>query len=171
MIRSWTYFSILFLCLNSCFPFSPELRQQIDPALTFAIIKKDPTFYKGQKVLLGGVIVETKNKPEETILLVRQAELDWAKRPKNLDQTTGRFMVKYRGFLDPAIFQSGREITIIGKIEGKEDRPLGEISYTYPAIRAEEIKLWPKTEFIYFYPLYPWYGEGPYFWCPPYHSW
>ncbi len=163
---------LIFLLLTACFPFSSEWRSQISSTLTFSEIKRDPLSYKGQKVLLGGVILEAENKAEETILLVREAELDWTKRPKNLDQTAGRFMVKYKGFLDPAIYQSGREITIIGEVEGKEDRPLGEISYTYPVIRALEIKLWPKrTEFIYFYPLYPWYGERPYFWCPPYHSW
>lgn len=169
MVRVRAYFSVLFLCLSSCFPFSPELRPKIDPTLTLANIKKDPAIYKGRKVLLGGVIIETKNKPEETILLVRQAELDLAKRPKNLDQTAGRFMVKYKGFLDLDIYHHGREITLIGDIEGKEVFPLGEIFYTYPLILAQEIKLWPKrSEYI---PLYPWYGERPYFWCPPYCPW
>ncbi len=167
MIRLGTCFLILFLCLSSCFPFSPELRRQIDPTLTLTNIKKDPTIYKGRKVLLGGVIIETKNKPEETILLIRQAELDLGKRPKNLDQTAGRFMVKYKGFLDPEIYQSGREITVIGEIEGKEVLPIGETFYSYPIIIAQEIKLWPKrTEYI---PFYPWYGERPYFWLPPYY--
>ncbi|MGQ9694714.1 MAG: Slp family lipoprotein [Thermodesulfobacteriota bacterium] len=169
MVRLGAYLSVLFLCLSSCFPFSPELRSKIDPTLTFANIKKDPTVYRGQKVLLGGVIVETKNKPEETILLVRQTELDLAKRPKNLDQTAGRFMVKYKGFLDPDIYRHGREITVIGDIEGKEVFPLGEIFYSYPLILAQEIKLWPKrSEYI---PLYPWYWERPYFLCPSYYPW
>lgn len=169
MTRSWVYFSILFLCLGSCFPFSLELRQQIDPNLTFAHIKKDPTVYKSQKVLLGGVIIEVKNKPEETILIIRQAELDLAKRPKNLDQTAGRFMVKYKGFLDPDIYYNGREITVIGEIEGKEALPLGEIFYAYAIIIAQEIKLWPKR--IEFLPLYFGYGERPYFWSLPYYPW
>lgn len=169
MIKLGMYFPILFLCLSSCFPFSPELRQQIDPNLTFAHIKKDPTVYKGQKILLGGVIIEIKNKPEETILLVRQAELDLAKRPKKLDQTAGRFMVKYKGFLDPDIYHHGREITVIGEIEGKEVLPIGEIFYAYPILIAHEIKLWPKR--AEFFPLYPWFGERPYFWSPPYYLW
>lgn len=169
MLRMGRYFSILFLCLSSCFPFPPELRQQINPNLTFGHIKKDPTIYKGQKVLWGGVIVETKNKPEETILLVRQTELDLGKRPKNLDQTAGRFMVKYKGFLDPDIYHNGREITVIGEIEGKEVLPIGEFFYTYPIIIAQEIKLWPKRADVV--PLYPWYGERPYFWSPLYYPW
>lgn len=169
MIRSGRYFAILLLCLSSCFPFSPELRQQIDPNLTFAHIKKEPTDYKGKKILLGGVIIEIKNKPEETILLVRQTELDFANRPKNLDQTAGRFMIKYKGFLDPDIYYSGREITVIGEIEGKEVLPIGEIFYTYPIIIGQEIKLWPKR--ANYAPLYPWYGERPYFWSTPYHPW
>ncbi|MGB9697901.1 MAG: Slp family lipoprotein [Thermodesulfobacteriota bacterium] len=169
MLRLWVCFLVSFFFLSSCFPFSSELRQQIDSTLTLANIKKDPTIYKGRKVLLGGVIIETKNKPEETILLVRQAELDLGKRPKNLDQTAGRFMVKYKGFLDPDIYQSGREITVIGEIEGKEVLPIGEFFYTYPIIIAQEIKLWPKR--VDYAPLYPWYGERPYFWSPPYYPW
>lgn len=160
---------LLIFFLSSCFPFAKELRQQIDPTLNFLQIKKDPAAHKGKKILLGGVIIETKNRIEETILLVRQTELDFEKRPKNLDQSSGRFMLKYKGFLDPHIFQEGREITVIGEIEGKEILPLGEHSYIYPVLRAKEIKLWPKRPDLM--ALSFWYWERPYFWRLPYHPW
>lgn len=167
MRRLWPYLLILFL--SSCFPFARELREQIEPTINFQEIKKDPAIHQGKTVLLGGVIIETKNKPEESILLVRQTELDFEKRPKNLDQSSGRFMVKYKSFLDPHIYQEGREVTLIGDIEGKEVLPVGEIPYIYPVIRAKEIKLWPKRPA--FIPVYPWYWERPYFWWPPYYRW
>lgn len=169
MRRLWWGILLVFLFLNSCAPFSKELRQQVDRDITWPMLKKDPKSYIGKKVLLGGVIIETKNKPEETIILVRQTELDYEKRPKDRDQSAGRFMVRYRGFLDPDIYQSGREITLIGEIAGEQVLPLGDIIYTYPVILAQEIKLWPKrSEFI---PVYPWFWERPYFWWPPYYRW
>lgn len=48
----------------------------------------------------------------ETVMKVRQTELDIEKRPQTLDRSAGRFLVKSAGFLDPEIYKEGREITV-----------------------------------------------------------
>ncbi len=162
---------ILFLLFSftSCAPFSRELMRDVDERVTLPEVKKDPLAYLGKQVLWGGVIIETKNRPEETLIIVRQAELDYEKRPIDLHQSFGRFLVKYKEFLDPAIFQSGREITALGEIAGVEKILVEGITLTVPVVLAKEIKLWeipPKPKYIY---VYPWYGHFYFYYRYPYH--
>ena len=159
--------------MASCAPFSGQIMSQVDEILTFQVVQKDPDRFVGKMILWGGVIAEVTNKQNETDLKITQAELDFEKRPKNLDQSAGRFIVRYAGFLDPAIYQAGREITVAGEVTGKEVLPLGKIEYSYPVILAKEIHLWER---LYLRPYYPYYWDPfwgpygyPYRWYRPYY--
>lgn len=162
--------------MASCAPLSRQVMSQVDETLTYQVVQKDPDRYVGKTVLWGGVITDITNKQNETDLKVRQAELDIEKRPKNLDRSVGRFIVQYPGFLDPAIYQAGRQITVAGKVVGKEILPLEGIQYSYPVILAKEIHLWEKLLPVRpFYPYYwdPFWGPYgyPYRWYRPYYWW
>ena len=68
-------------------------------------------------------------------------------------------------FLDPAIYRSGRDITVAGEVQGSEVRRLGEIAYRYPVIAALELHLWKEPlspqSYPYAYPFgYPYYRRG-----------
>jgi outer membrane lipoprotein len=159
----WPFLATFFTLLCACAPFSKEIMRQVDPTLTFAKVQQDPQPYVGKVVLWGGMIVETENRKDETLLKVVRTELDYQKRPLNLDRPAGRFIVRYAGFLDPAIYRQGREITVAGEVAGKEALPIGGIMYTYPVILAKEIYLWEKG-------VGTPYGYPPWFWAP-YPSW
>jgi len=133
---------------------------RIDPTLTIGEIQKNPQIYTGKMVLWGGVITETANRKDETVLKIIQTELDFQKRPVNLDKSSGRFVIQTPGFLDPAIYTRDRLITVLGEIVGKEVFPLGGIEYNYPVILAKEIHLWEREEVVY--PVYPYWYWGPY---------
>ena len=130
--------------MASCAPFSRQIMSRVDETLTYQVVQKDPDRYVGKNVSWGGVIAQITNKQNETDLKTRETELDIEKRPKNLDRSAGRFIVRYAGFLDPAIFQPGREITVAGEAVGKEVLPLEKILYPYPVILTKEIHLWEK---------------------------
>ena len=166
--------------LVSCAPLSKEVMRQVDETLTYQTVQKNPQDFLGKTVLWGGVIVKTTTRQTETILEVRQSELDIEKRPKNLDSSAGRFIVRYDGFLDPVIYKEGREITVAGEIAGKESLPLGGIQYAYPVILAKEIHLWEKIDPLYYryphwdYPPYwgpYWYPYGYPYWRHRYPYW
>jgi len=179
-MKRWFLLVVLFLAaslMGACAPFSKEIMRQVDPTLKFAEIQKDPQPYAGKIVLWGGVIVEVDNRKDETILKVMRTELDNEKRPVSLDRSTGRFIVRHAGFLDPAIYREGREITVVGQVAGKEVLPIGGIMYAYPVILAKETRLWERrVEVPYGYP--PWLG-GPYpyrynrypYWGYPLYYW
>ena len=167
--------------LFSCAPLSKEVMQQVNESLTYPLVQKDPQMFVGKTVLWGGVIVKTTNRQDETILEIRQSDLDIEKRPKSPDSSAGRFIVRQPGFLDPVIYKEGREITLAGEIVGKETLPLGGIQYTYPVILAKEVHLWEKVDpRLYPYPYWdypPYWGPYgspygyPYWRYRPYHRW
>ncbi len=164
---------LIILLIVSCAPFSRQVMQEVKKEIAISDVIRSPEKFKGESVIWGGVIVETISRAGETLVIVRQTELDFQKRPKDLDQSAGRFIILYRGFLDPTIYSRDREITVAGTISGKEERPVGEHRYTYPIINAREIHLWEKREIprYYYDPWYPWYRDPfLYPWYPyPYY--
>jgi outer membrane lipoprotein len=125
---------------------------RVDEGVTLAMVRENPDQYKGKTVLFGGVIVETEVRPQETKILILDTALDRSKRPDNVDVSDGRFIALHRGYLDPAIYAAGREITVVGEVSGKEERPLGAISYRYPVVTIDRLMLWEKRgNAVYYY--------------------
>ena len=161
--------SLLFLAIFalSCAPFPKEVMRQVDENLTFMVVQKNPEAYRGKTILWGGVIIETINRPGETLIKVRETELDYEKRPTNMDRSAGRFLAQAQGFLDPAIYAEGREITVAGELAGTKVLPLAQTQYSYPLVLAKEIRLWEKLQQIGPYDPYYWpYWGSPYGWYP-----
>ena len=155
---------------TGCAPvISKQLRQQVAKELSLKAILKDPDAYKGKTVLWSGVIISSMNVKEGTMIEVLQKPADKQGKPKDVDDSEGRFLALYPGYLDVAIYNGGRKVTVAGEVQGKKIQRLGEIEYAYPLVSAKEIHLWPveKEDRFYPYPFwhYPsWYG--PY--CYPY---
>ena len=135
------------LLLSGCaHVISKEVLQEVDASLTFAQILKDPEAYRGKTVLFGGDIIETQNLSDKTLVVILQRPLGSRGEPGAGDVSEGRFIIQTPGFLDPAIYGLGRKLTVAGTVVGKEVRPLGEITYTYPVIEKRELYLWPEEE-------------------------
>jgi outer membrane lipoprotein len=159
----------LFLFVSGCAPvISKELRTKVAREITLRELLQDPDLHKGKLVLWGGVIIGAKNVKQGTLIEVLQKPTDRRGRPRDVDQSDGRFMALYEGYLDPAIYSQGREVTVAGEVKGKRVLPLGEIEYAYPLISIKELYLWPPKVKERFYPYpywhYPWWYD-PY-WGP-----
>ena len=155
--------------LNACAPvISPQLMEQVDRNLTYGALASRPDEAKGRIVLLGGTIVQTVPKPNETEIEVVQKQVSSSGEPYLTDKSEGRYLVVVDRFLDPAIYRAGRDITVAGKAQGSVLRRLGEIEYRYPVIAAVELHLWKEPlspqAYPYAYPFgYPYYRRwGPY---------
>jgi outer membrane lipoprotein len=125
---------------------SKGVLQEVDSSISFMQLLKDPEAYRGKTVLFGGDIIETQNLSDRTLVVVLQRFLDNRGKPGAGDVSEGRFIITTAGFLDPAIYSSGRKITVAGRVVGKEMRPLGEITYAYPVIEKRELYLWPEEK-------------------------
>jgi outer membrane lipoprotein len=168
-----TFLVAALLLASGCAVMSKELRREVEKDLPFTEVFKDPDLHKGKVVIWGGVIVDGKNTRDGTLLEVLEKPLDMVGEPRDVDQSGGRFLAVYDGFLDVAIYAKGREVTVGGFIRGKRVMPLGEIQYTYPVITVKEIHLWPEAskERVAPYPYwgYPWWWYDP-FWRPWYDN-
>ena len=155
----------LLLILAGCTPFiSKDLRREISKDITFRQVIKDPEAYTGKTVLISGIIIGSKNTKKGTLIEILQKPADMEGRPKDVDDSDGRFLALYDGYLDTAIYAQGREVAVAGEIKGKRILPLGEIDYTYPLISIKEIHLFKvqKEERHYICPYpYRWW-DYPY---------
>lgn len=159
---------VLLLFMAGCVPvISKQIRNQVRPDITFTEVHKDPERYKGEMVILSGIIVETENTKEGTLLKVLQCPAGFRGKPGNVDETGGRFLALDSRYLDADVFTKGRSVTIAGEIQGKRILPLGEIEYTYPLISVKEIYLWPVEKRYpdrhYYYDYWWWRNRYPYY--------
>ncbi|HHW4679305.1 MAG TPA: Slp family lipoprotein [Xylella sp.] len=123
----------------------------------------------GNLVRWGGKIIKTIPGQGQTCFEMISRELDSSGRPNNDSEDTngGRFIACHSGFYDPAVFEPGREVTFIGKIESYENTRIGEYDYKLPKVAANVIYLWPvirEVDVVPVYPYNPWGPPGPWGW-------
>ena len=164
---------LFFLISGGCAPIiSKQLKREVSRDITFKEVIKNPETYKGKVVLLSGVILGSKNRKEGTLIELLQKPPDMEGRPKTVDESDGRFLALYDGYLDTAIYSRGREATVAGEIKGKRTLPLGEIEYTYPLILIREIHLFKTKKEERFHPYpYPYWWYPPWGWYPYWYPW
>jgi outer membrane lipoprotein len=136
-------------------------------------VQQNPDRFVGMTVRWGGVIVQTRNRKDDTVIELVSRSLGSDGRPLLEDRSAGRFLAQLSGFHDPAIYAAGRELTVRGVITGVSEQAIGDYTYRYPQLRADGVYLWPQRhppEPIYYDPWWwdPWYPWGwPYYYAPP----
>ena len=100
--------------------------------IPFPDLQKQPERYRGAVVILGGQILETIVKEDETRVQVLQLPLGAQQRPDNAASSQGRFMVIYKRFADPLVYEKGRKITVAGKMRAAGSMMLNEQGTTCP---------------------------------------
>lgn len=146
---------LCFIALGCQHTISAPLRQQAQPMVPFQELRADPNAFKGRTVILGGEILNTQNTQQQTSIEILQKPLDRFEAPHITDQTAGRFIAQCNQYLDPAIYDQGRQITVAGKIIGSYAGQVGEADYLYPLISCAEMHLWPRVSHDPTYPAYP----------------
>ena len=149
ILNRFKYFLILtgLIILSGCASvISDPVIQQVNQQASVQAVKERPDTFTGNMVLWSGQIIRTENLKEGTRIEIVHKPADSSKRPKKSDQTEGRFLALTTQYLDPAIYERGREVTIAGKLDGMRSLPLGEIEYDYPLVLLEEIHLWPHRQ-------------------------
>jgi len=126
-------------------PFPKELLDKIEKNIPFAAVQKEPEKFAGKLLMVGGMIVDTKNLKAGSSIEVLQKPLDGEGQPVQTDETGGRFLVVTQTYVDAAVFHRGRSITVIGEVTGSKVQPLGEIEYRYPVLTAKELHLWSPS--------------------------
>jgi len=97
-------------------------------------------------VLWGGVIIGAENLSDHTDLNVLFFPLDKSQRPDMDKPPHNRFIARYKGYLESMVYAPGREVTILGSVQGIEDGKIGDAPYRFPVLKADKIHLWPMGQ-------------------------
>jgi len=112
MYRSWI---LLLLLLAACATNVPDaIREPPPDNLAVDDVRRDPETYVGPYVRWGGTIAGVENGKTETTIEIVARDLDSSGRPRLTDHSPGRFLARAAGFLDPAVYSKGREVTVTG---------------------------------------------------------
>jgi outer membrane lipoprotein len=122
----------------------------------------------GKRVRWGGSIVATENRTQDTQIVIVTRPLDDYGRPQATGESLGRFIARVQGFLDPAVYDRNREITIAGVVDGSVTRSVGDYQYVYVLVRAEAVKLWEPQVVRRYYDRDPFYDP---FWPGRVNPW
>jgi outer membrane lipoprotein len=148
---------ILAFALSGCTSvLSNRIVQEADDKIAFPDLQKQPERYRGTVVILGGQIVETVVKESETWVQVLQLPLGTQHRPDNTASSHGRFLVIYKRFADPLVYEKGRKITVAGEVQGSRVMMLNNAGYSFPVLLEQETYLWKAED-------YQGYRPGPAF--------
>jgi outer membrane lipoprotein len=91
----------------------------------------------------GGIILDVRNRPDSTEIEVLAYPLNGAGRPATDRAAEGRFIAVRSGFLEPAEYAPGRQLTVYGPLTAVRRGTVGDAPYRYPTVRADGLFLWP----------------------------
>lgn len=143
----WMFLMIVLCgCMACASVFTPEVRSQIEPTLSYPELAASPTSHVGRVILLAGTIVEATNFETNTRLTLLQYPVGRRHRPRTNQPSGGRFLLLVPGYVETAIYRPGRAVSVIGEVVGQEALPLGEATYTYPVLAPKELHLWSEGD-------------------------
>ncbi|MFO0775777.1 MAG: Slp family lipoprotein [Nitrospiraceae bacterium] len=170
-IRQWTYVAALVTALLSsgCASMyggpdevvnralTPELRQQIDRTVTFADVREATDRVVGRTVMLDGLVLSAKRAADRTEIEMLQLPREEGRPPtRDRTQSQGRFLAIHPQFIDPARFEPGLVMTVVGEVQGAETRALDEGEYRYPVLALKQLVTWEVRDA----PAAPQYAGG-----------
>jgi len=135
------------LFISACSSIPKSLQVPENTALTnFSQVRENTSNTQGNLARWGGVIAKVVNNADNTMIEVVHFPLKSSSRPKQGNETQGRFRVYFSGLLDPVIYKEGKSITALGQVSTYEPGKIGEHEYTYPVLKASKIHLWKDIQ-------------------------
>jgi outer membrane lipoprotein len=133
---------VLLFLLTACASAPSFNTIDVDPLLTPQKVTANPQPATGKIVQWGGTIVSTSNLQNSTQIEVLAYPLDSDGRPKTDGTAQGRFILEQSGYLEPASYAAGRQVTVVGAVSGTRTGRVGEADYVYPLVTARQLHLW-----------------------------
>jgi outer membrane lipoprotein len=137
---------ILLLLLGACASGPTFNTGGVDYSLTPRHVAARPQVATGKSVQWGGVILSNTNLKDSTQVEVLAYTLDANARPLSDSNPLGRFIFEQTGYLEPATYAEGRQITVVGTVTGTRPGQVGESDYNYPIITTRQLYLWPPGQ-------------------------
>lgn len=145
-------FFLLLVTLVGATACAPAVSNQamglVDPDITFEMLLQDPDRHVGRYLLVGGAVAAVRvGESGGSEMEVVQLPTDKRGRITSTDRSAGRFIVLDQAFRDPAIYYSGRLLTLVGQVVGSRAGQLASKEYLYPVLTVHELRLWAQEEY------------------------
>lgn len=137
--------------------------------LSLAEVQNNIGSHKNKLVAWGGIIMATDNKQNASTLTILAKPLDNFGQPIVSETSYGRFLARSSGFLDPAVFAPGCQVTVTGTIIDTENHKIGEYNYAMPVLNIETYRIWTRPPPPPSTTAAPAYGVSGYWWYDPWY--
>jgi outer membrane lipoprotein len=121
--------------------FSQAVLDQVDRTIPLGRVARAPTPFIEKGVLWGGSVLSVRNSAVTTEMQVLERPLD-GDRPMMDAPSSGRFLVVFQGFVDPALYPPGTVVTVAGRVSGRRAIPMDEVEIVIPVIDAIDVHVW-----------------------------
>lgn len=160
---------ILALALTSCASRMPvEIQGEFDNAPDTTQAHTQPDKFLSQQVRWGGKILNIENKQNTSRLTIVAFPLNSYGRPKNSNQSHGRFIAIVDKFLEPELYSKDREVTVTGSLQKSEIVKVGDFSYSHPVVQVNNHHLWAIKQATPPNYMNHWWHDS---WYNPYYPW
>ncbi|HLO27194.1 MAG TPA: Slp family lipoprotein [Geobacteraceae bacterium] len=141
-MRTSAFLALMLLFLTGCAPiFSDQSLRLVDRGMSFSELRKKPDQCMDRYLLLGGAVAAVENTNEGGELEVVQFGTDEDGRIIDTSNSGGRFLARSPDLLDPAVYQPGFLVVLVGKCAGSKTMRLGDMDYTYPVLDIKEVHI------------------------------
>lgn len=168
----WLWLIPLVLLAGGASNLPREITQPVPGQPGVEQVQQDTRAWIRSRVRWGGEVISVENSRRHSLLEILRRPLDRDGRPEPDMAAGGRFLARVTGFIDPDAYAKGRLVTLVGRIEGLQTRPVGQYPYPYPVLDVSTHYLWPPLQPVperfrdpFYNPWYPWGWPGGY---PPY---
>ncbi len=149
------------ICVFSgCSNLPTAIKQAPVPEVDIREVQKNIDAYHGSVVRWGGTVIQVDIQQDSSWVQVLYYPLKGYGRPSLTQSALGRFIIRSKEFLDPAVYSKGTQITVAGTLNGGADRMIGEKTIKLPVVDLNQAYLWPKYNPTNYY-AYPRYYPYP----------
>lgn len=125
----------------------PELQEKIQWGIGLPNLQRDLKTHKGQLVLLGGEILDVKNRLDGDRVEVLQRPLDSLNRPNLSGESEGRFVVKLSKEVSlEKGYGEGQPLTVVGEVTEESESRAGK-DIPSPVLMAKFLRLWSAADY------------------------
>lgn len=143
--------------------------------VSFERVAQAPDMFVGTPVRWGGIVARIENLEKATLVEIVNLPLDSRARPVASQTTSGRFIARIQGFIDPMIYKQGKEITIVGILNDPMPGKIGKHSVNFPVVDSTGHHLWEQRRTHHHISTFStwdpfWFGHVGYRWRYPYYG-
>ncbi len=141
-MRSYLYLFCFLLAACTSLPQAMWDTNVVD--IPYSQVTKDIESHKDIPVRWGGIIISVKNLENFSLVQAIFYPLNYLGRPNLSSPHRGLFVFKSAKFIDPAVYVRGKEITVVGILNGGIRLTAGEKVIQVPLLLSTATHLWPE---------------------------